>query len=173
MRRASLRPLTFLCLTFAAGCTVGETTSTPGDDDDVSPDAASSSNTDAPTVATCGMPGSTPDLGAVTATAAQQKNQPGSQGTRKIYVAAATLPGTDETVQVELWDNLGAFAGRTVAVGTYPITAAARQRMAPRRRRTSPPGAPSRSSPSGRSANPSPSSSATSPSARSIPPIRP
>ena len=120
-----LPPALVLSLASTVGCMVGDSTSTPGGgDDDDSPDAAPASGTDAPAAAACGMPSTTPDVGPIAATAAQQRNQPGSQGTRKIYVATATLPGTDETVQVELWDNLGAFAGRTVALGTYPITGA-------------------------------------------------
>ncbi|MBE7447506.1 MAG: hypothetical protein HS111_01030 [Kofleriaceae bacterium] len=46
-------------------------------------------------------------------------------GARKWYLANATLPGTDEQVQVELWDGMGAFERRrAVAVGTYPLTGA-------------------------------------------------
>jgi hypothetical protein len=118
MRIASCLPPAALALAFA-GCMVGDATAPPGDE---GPDAGGNNNdTDAPAAA-CGMPETTPAFGALTASSATQRNQPGSQGTRKIYTAAATLPGSDETVQVELWDNLGAFAGGLVAVGTYPLT---------------------------------------------------
>jgi hypothetical protein len=120
MRSASLLAPAFLLF---AACTVGDTTGTPGDDDP-GIDAPGGGNTDGQVAAACGMPSTTPDIGPVTATAAEQRNQPGSQGARKIYTATATLPGTDEIVQVELWDNLGAFTGGLVAVGTYPLTGA-------------------------------------------------
>ncbi|MBZ0234805.1 MAG: hypothetical protein K8M05_20920, partial [Deltaproteobacteria bacterium] len=71
--------------------------------------------------AMCSLPTSVPDLGPVTATA-QLRNQSGSQGALKIYTAVVTLPGSDEVVGVELWDNLGAFAGGAVRAGTFPIT---------------------------------------------------
>src|SRR5690349_18230277 len=90
MRIAALLPSSALLL--AAACTVGDPTGVPGGGDDDSPDAAGGGNTDAPAAAACGMPSTTPDIGPVVATAAQQRNQPGSQGLRKIYVATATLP---------------------------------------------------------------------------------
>jgi hypothetical protein len=79
---------------------------------------------DAP-VNICSLPATTPDTGALAATKAQRCNVPMSMGQKHWYRLAATLPsGAMDYVQLELWDNLGAFAGGTVATGTYQITGA-------------------------------------------------
>jgi hypothetical protein len=62
----------------------------------------------------------TADVGTVAASAAQRCNVPGSMGTRKWYRLAATLPAGD-IVQLELYDQAGAFAGGTVTTGTFPV----------------------------------------------------
>jgi len=55
----------------------------------------------------------------------QRCNVAGSMGQKHWYRLAANLPGsTVNFVQLELWDNLGAFTGTTVATGTYTITGA-------------------------------------------------
>jgi hypothetical protein len=72
---------------------------------------------------TCSMPDETADAGALTAAFAQRCNVPGSMGERKWYRAAATLPGTTNVVQVELYDNAGPFAGGAVHTGTFPVDA--------------------------------------------------
>lgn len=72
---------------------------------------------------TCSMPEDTTDAGALTALFAQRCNVPGSMGMRKWYRMAATLPGTTNVVQVELYDNAGPFAGGAVRTGTFPVDA--------------------------------------------------
>ncbi|HWO26571.1 MAG TPA: hypothetical protein VNO30_47910 [Kofleriaceae bacterium] len=72
----------------------------------------------------CALPDSTADAGNLAATKAQQCNVPGSAGTKKWYRVAATLPGTMDYVQIELWDGRGAFGAGAVAPGTYPISGA-------------------------------------------------
>lgn len=71
----------------------------------------------------CAMPDETADAGALTAAFAQRCNVPGSMGVRKWYRAAATLPGTTNIVQVELYDNAGPFMGGAVTTGTFPVDA--------------------------------------------------
>jgi hypothetical protein len=75
------------------------------------------------TQAACPLPASTADTGALTATKSQMCNVPGTQGAQHWYRLAATLPsGAMDYVQVDLWDNKGAFAGGAVKPGTYQIT---------------------------------------------------
>lgn len=61
------------------------------------------------------------DAGTVPALAAQRCNVPGSMGMRKWWRLSATLPGSDDVVQLELYEQAGAFAGGTVTPGTYAI----------------------------------------------------
>jgi hypothetical protein len=71
----------------------------------------------------CPLPASTPDTGALTATKTEMCNVPGTQGAQHWYRLAVTLPsGAMDYVQLDLWDNKGAFAGSTVKPGTYQIT---------------------------------------------------
>ena len=67
------------------------------------------------------MPATTSDAGALTATKAQMCNVSGSMGKSHWYRVAATLPGSMNLVQVELWDGYGAFAGGTVKTGSFPV----------------------------------------------------
>ena len=60
------------------------------------------------------------DAGDLTATYAQRCNVSGSMGTQNWYRLVATLPGSDDVVQLELWPNRGAFAG-PVAPGTFEL----------------------------------------------------
>jgi hypothetical protein len=107
-----------LSLLVITGCTVGNDAPGGDDGDDgVTPDAGNQ-----PRV--CSLPETTADAGDLAALMAQQCNVPGTQGTRKWYRVAATLPGSMDYVQIELWDGRGAFTGGAVAVGTYPITGA-------------------------------------------------
>ena len=71
---------------------------------------------------TCSLP-DTADTGAVSALFAQRCDVPGSMGARKWYRMAATLPGTTNVVQIELYDNAGPFVGGTVRIGTFPVDA--------------------------------------------------
>ena len=64
-------------------------------------------------------------LGAVSGESATQENQPGSMGTRHVYRMKVALPGSGalpDELQVQLWDNYGAFLGGVAAPGTYPIS---------------------------------------------------
>lgn len=70
---------------------------------------------------TCSMPDDTGDAGTLTALYAQRCNVPNSMGARKWYRMAATLPGTTNVVQVELYDNAGPFSGGSVRAGTFPV----------------------------------------------------
>ena len=63
------------------------------------------------------------DAGTVSALKAERCNVPGSMGARKWYRLSATLPGTDDVVQLELYDQAGAFAGGIVRTGTFTIEA--------------------------------------------------
>lgn len=112
-----------LCLLAITGCTIGA--DAPGDDDggDGSTDGNPAPD-GSPEPRVCSLPETTADAGDLTALTAQQCNVPGTQGTRKWYRVAATLPGSMDHVQIELWDGRGAFTGGAVAVGTYPITGA-------------------------------------------------
>jgi len=62
-------------------------------------------------------------MGDLTALTAHQCNVPGSGGAKKFYQLSATMTGTMDIVQVELWDGRGAFAAGAVAVGSYPADA--------------------------------------------------
>jgi hypothetical protein len=111
-----------LSLLMITGCVVGTDDLGGGDDgggggDDPMPDPQ-------PQPRVCSLPETTADAGDLAALKAQQCNVPGSQGTLKWYRVAATLPGSMDYVQVELWDGRGAFSGGAVAAGTYPITGA-------------------------------------------------
>jgi len=106
----------------STGCMIGDTT--PGGGDDDGGGDGTGPGPDGATPRTCSLPDNTADTGDLAALKAQQCNVPGSQGTRKWYRLSATLPGSMDVVQVELWDGLGAFTGGTVAVGTYPISGA-------------------------------------------------
>lgn len=80
---------------------------------DVGPDA---------TAALCALPASEADAGSVTALAAQRCNVPGSMGAQHWYRLLGTLQsGAMDIVQLELWPNLGAFAGGAVHTGTFTI----------------------------------------------------
>lgn len=71
---------------------------------------------------TCPMPMATADTGALSAAKTQMCNYPGSMGQQHWYRAFATLPGaTTNYVQVELYDQIGAFAGTTVHTGSFPV----------------------------------------------------
>ncbi len=63
------------------------------------------------------------DAGDVTASAAQRCNVSGSMGQRKWWRISAELPGTDDIVQLELYEQAGAFAGGTVRTGTFAVEA--------------------------------------------------
>jgi hypothetical protein len=85
-------------------------------------DAPGQQQTDAPS-GVCSLPATTPDTGMLTATKAQRCNVPGTMGQSHWYRLAATLPsGATDFVQLELWDNTGAFAGTTVHTGTFTIS---------------------------------------------------
>lgn len=87
------------------------------------------------TVAACSDPGSEPrtcptpepfpmvtaDAGTLMALKAQRCNVSGSMGLRKWYRLSATLPGSTDVVQLELYDGVGAFAGGVVRVGSFPV----------------------------------------------------
>jgi hypothetical protein len=111
-----------LSLLMITGCTVGTDTPGGGGDDgssdgDPAPDAP-------PVSRVCSLPETTADAGDLAVLKAQQCNVPGTQGTKKWYRVAATLAGSMDFVQIELWDGRGAFSAGTVVVGTYPITGA-------------------------------------------------
>ncbi|MBA3457304.1 MAG: hypothetical protein H0T42_29755, partial [Deltaproteobacteria bacterium] len=63
----------------------------------------------------------TADAGTLTALKAQRCNVSGSMGARKWYRLSATLPGSTDIVQLELYDGVGAFAGGVVRVGSFPV----------------------------------------------------
>lgn len=77
-----------------------------------------------PNPGVCPLPQATADAGDLTASKAQQCNVPGTQGTKKWYRVAATLPGSMDYVQIDLWDGRGAFAAGAVTPGTYQISGA-------------------------------------------------
>lgn len=62
------------------------------------------------------------DAGDLSATYAQRCNVPGSMGTQNWYRLVATLPGSDDVVQLELWPNRGVYAGKAVEPGTFQIS---------------------------------------------------
>jgi len=62
------------------------------------------------------------DTGALTATKAQMCNVSGSAGAVHWYRLAAPLPeGATDYIEIDLYDQLGAFVGGTVKIGTFPI----------------------------------------------------
>lgn len=67
------------------------------------------------------FPAVTADAGTLTALKAQRCNVSGSMGLRKWYRLSATLPGSTDVVQLELYDGAGAFAGGVVRVGSFPV----------------------------------------------------
>lgn len=69
----------------------------------------------------CPLDESIAAIGAQPALKAQRCNYPGSMGTRKWYRLSATLPGTTDVVQLELYDQAGPFAGGAVHTGTFPV----------------------------------------------------
>ena len=118
--------LALLVAAVLGGCTVGpDGSGGGGDDQQATPDAPGTPSQDAPTSNLCPLPAATADTGALTALKAQRCNVSGSMGTRQWYRLSASLPGSPtDIVQLELWDGQGAFTGRKVALGTYPITGA-------------------------------------------------
>jgi hypothetical protein len=80
-------------------------------------------DTDAAISAACSLPTTEGDAGSLAALAAQRCNVPGSQGSGHWWRLLGTLPsGGMDIVQLELWPNLGAFAGDVVKTGTFTIT---------------------------------------------------
>lgn len=73
---------------------------------------------------TCSLSDRMDDAGDLSALKANSCNVPMSMGQRKWYRLSAKVPGTDDVVQLELWDNLGAFKGGTVHGGTFTIAGA-------------------------------------------------
>ncbi len=67
------------------------------------------------------FPMTTADAGTLTALKAQRCNVSGSMGQRKWYRLSATLPGSTDVVQLELYDAAGAFTGGVVRVGSFPV----------------------------------------------------
>jgi hypothetical protein len=110
----------------STGCVIGDPAPTPGGDDTGGDDDGGSngSGSGSNPTRTCSLPDNTADTGDLTALKAQQCNVSGTQGARKWYRLSATLPGSMDVVQIELWDGLGAFTGGAVAVGTYNISGA-------------------------------------------------
>lgn len=77
-----------------------------------------------PPAKVCALTPTVADPGDLLALKANQCNIPGSQGQRKWYRLAAAVSGTTDIVQLELWDNLGAFSGGVVRTGTFTISGA-------------------------------------------------
>ncbi len=130
-----MRHLPFVLVSLLAGCVMGTMPdeggsagngSASGSGDGSSSGSGNGSGSGSgsgTTQVACPLPASTPDTGALTATKTQMCNVPGSQGAQHWYRLAATLPsGAMDYIQVDLWDNKGAFAGSTVKPGTYQIT---------------------------------------------------
>jgi hypothetical protein len=69
----------------------------------------------------CSLSSDMDDAGDVAALKANSCNVPMSMGQRKWYRMSATVPGTGDVVQLELWDNLGAFKGGVVRAGTFEL----------------------------------------------------
>ncbi len=69
----------------------------------------------------CSLQSDMNDAGDLSALKANSCNVPMSMGQRKWYRLSAKVPGRDDVVQLELWDNLGAFKGGTVHAGTFTI----------------------------------------------------
>lgn len=110
----------------ASACVVGEEGNEGGDaDGDGAGDGSGTgSGSGSGSGAACPLPEDGADTGDLAALKAQQCNVAGSQGQRKWYRLSATIPGTQDVVQVELWDGRGAFTGGAVTPGTYQITGA-------------------------------------------------
>jgi len=70
----------------------------------------------------CSLADNMEDAGDLPALKANSCNVPMSMGQRKWYRLSASVPGTDDVVQLELWDNLGAFKGGVVRAGTFQIS---------------------------------------------------
>lgn len=70
----------------------------------------------------CSLSDHMDDAGDLSALKANSCNVPMSMGQRKWYRLSAKVPGTDDVVQLELWDNLGAFKGGAVRAGTFTIS---------------------------------------------------
>jgi len=132
-----MRHLAFILVSLLAGCVTGAmpdeggsagSGNTTGNGDGSGSGSGSGTGTGSgsgsgTTNAACPLPASTPDTGALIATKTEMCNVPGSQGAQHWYRVAATLPsGAMDYVQLDLWDNKGAFAGGTVKPGTYQIT---------------------------------------------------
>jgi hypothetical protein len=112
---------TFLALVLSmTACTVGQDIGGGGGDDGGGDDGATLPDA-GPTSKVCSMPDSVADAGDLAALKAQQCNVPGTQGAQKYYRLSATLPGSTDVVQLELWDNRGPFAGGVVRTGTFPV----------------------------------------------------
>src|SRR4051812_10749448 len=74
---------------------------------------------------TCPLPDQMADTGSLAATAAQHCNVSGTAGAMHWYRVASALPsGAMDYVQIELWDNKGAFAAGAVHTGTFTISGA-------------------------------------------------
>jgi hypothetical protein len=73
---------------------------------------------------TCPLPATTPDTGPLAATKAELCNVSGSMGKQHWYKLSATLPGSMSYVEVDLYDQFGAFAGGPVHIGTFPVDTA-------------------------------------------------
>src|SRR5258706_15417642 len=100
----------FIVISFAMGACVGAAPSDPGG---MGPDGGVTNRT-------CPLPAQMSDTGNLTATAAQHCNVSGSAGAQHWYRVASTLPsGAMDYVQIELWDNKGAFAAGVVHTGTF------------------------------------------------------
>ncbi len=114
-----------LSLLVITGCTIGSDAPGGGGDDGDDGSSDGGPTPDAmPQSRVCSLPEMTADAGDLAALKAQQCNVPGTQGARKWYRVSASLPGSMDHVQIELWDGRGVFTGGAVAVGTYPITGA-------------------------------------------------
>jgi hypothetical protein len=114
-----------LSLLMVTGCVTGTEAPVGGGDDTGDDDPTPNPDPDPqPQSKVCSLPDSTADAGDLAALKAQQCNVSGSQGTKKWYRVAATLPGSMDYVQIELWDGRGAFSAGAVAPGTYQLTGA-------------------------------------------------
>jgi hypothetical protein len=112
-----------LLFVLVTGCVVGSNTGGggPGGDDQGGGDDGTTTP-DAPgTQRVCSLEMTIPDAGNLAALKSQQCNVPGSGGAQKWYRLSATIAGTTDVVQLELWDGRGPFAAGAVAPGTYPI----------------------------------------------------
>ena len=111
-------------LLFAAACTVGATGPGPGDDDpggDDDPAGAPDAGEDP--AATCAVEAQL--AGPMLAVTAERRNQQGSQGARQYYRLLADFNGDaqPDKLQLDLWDERGAFVGDVVP-GTYSLAGA-------------------------------------------------